>query len=271
MFSALSHNLAPWSVSKAKLASTCALAFRYRYIEHLPEQVTSPEARVGTAAHEVLERVERGAALDASLGAVATRLELSAEERARLEALAGAIGRFLDTISAFRARGDVRQELCEERLGVDDELRPTGFLAPDVFFRGAVDLAFVLGDGRVALIDHKSSRKKDLKWHASQLKGYAVLAFAHFPELRKVCSGIHFLGDGELVWGRGLSADEIRKSVRDWFVAWIDDAAIRGSQPDPKPQVSAFCDYCGYRPVCPAHGIEVKADGLVQLRTRRHT
>ncbi len=61
MFSELSRSLSPWSVSKAKLASTCALAFRYRYIEHLPEQVTSPETRVGTAAHEVLERVERGA------------------------------------------------------------------------------------------------------------------------------------------------------------------------------------------------------------------
>ncbi len=267
-FSEAARTLAPWSVSKAKLVKTCPLAWKFKYVDHVTEH-PGPKTRVGLGAHAVLESMERGASAETALEQAHRTLELTSEERAGLEPLLEGILRFIETLSRFRAKSAIDRELCEERLGLDENLEPTGFSASDVFFRGAWDLGFVLADGRVAIVDHKASRTKDLKWHAEQLRAYAIMALAHFPSLRKVWPAIHFVASGEIVWGRPTNADEIRSSLRAWFVSWINDAAERASKPDPQPVVSRFCEHCGYRPRCPAHTMEAAGERLVALSTRQ--
>ena len=267
-FTEATHALAPWSVSKAKLVRTCPLAFHYKYREKRPEP-PSLITRVGVGAHAVLEHVERGEPVPDALAHAVAEHGLSEPEIAGMQRFLGGIERFADTLVRFRADTPIHRELCEEKLGLRADLVPTKFFADDVFFRGAWDLGFVLADQRVALIDHKTARKKALRWYAEQLRCYAIMALAHFPALRKVCSAVHFIGDAEVVWAPAHSAEEIRDRLRAWFVGWLNDSADRASRPDPQPVVSKFCSFCGYRPICPAHTLEVAGERLVALSTRR--
>lgn len=268
MFSAQALALAPWSVTKAKLTKTCPLAWKYKYRDRLPEHPTLV-TRVGVGAHGVLERLERGEPMDRAIEGASEEHHLSAEERAGMQRFIAGMRAFMETLARFRAHSAITRELCEAKLGLTAGLEPTEFFARDAFFRGALDLCFVLSDNRVAIVDHKTGKKSDLKWHAAQLRSYAVMALAHFPRLRKVWPAIHFVGDAEVVWGRPTLAEEIRDGVRAWFIAWINEAAERANEPDPRPVVSRFCDFCSYRPICPAHTMEAAGERLVALSTRR--
>ncbi len=267
-FSEAARALAPWSVSKAKLAKTCPLAWKLKYRDHLPEVTTLP-TRVGTAAHSVLEHVERGETIEAALEAARLEHDLSSDELTGMIPFLAGIRRFAETIAEFRARTAIARELCEERLGLDENLEPAGFSDDATFFRGALDLGFVLEDGRIAIVDHKTSKKKDLKWHSEQLRSYAILALAHFQDLRKVWPAIHFVGAAEVVWAPPATAEQIRGAMRTWFVRWINQAAELARTADPQPVVSRFCDHCGYRPQCPAHTMEAAGERLVQISTGR--
>lgn len=264
--------LAPWSVSKAKLVRTCPLAWKLKYVDGLPDATSDVITRVGVAVHAVLERTTRGDAIEPALTAVSGELALTSGELAGLRRFLPGIAAFGRTLAAFRSASAIRHELCEQRIGVTADLRPTNFRAPDAFFRGTWDLGFVLADGTVAVIDHKTGRKGDLRWHAAQLRAYAVLAQAVFPALERVWPGIHFVGEAEVLWDSPGPAEHIRTTLRTWFIDWINEAAVRAAAAaeDAAPVVSRFCDFCGHRPVCPAHNpTELVAERLVALRTRR--
>lgn len=266
-FSAEALALAPWSVSKASLARTCPLAFHFKYRLRLRE-APSAVTRVGLAAHAVLERMERGADLAPTLAVVSRELGLATAELQALRALVPGIEGFCETLERFRSAGRIAREMCEERLGLSADLQPKAFSGAGVFFRGTWDLALSLVDGRCLLIDHKSGKKKDLRYFADQLRAYAVLGLAHFPELRRAWPAIHFIPAAEVVWGTPLSADEIRGPVTDWFVGWINDAARCASEPDPRPVVSGFCNICSFRDRCPAHAPPGRPERLVPLQVR---
>jgi hypothetical protein len=268
MFSPAARALGPWSVSKAKLVKTCPLAWKWKYVDKLPER-PSLVTRVGIGAHAVLERMERGEPMEVARAGADREHGLSPEERAGVDRLLGGIEAFMETLRRLRERTAIKQELCEAKLGLTAELEPTEFFASNVFFRGAWDLALVFADRRAAIVDHKTSRRKDLKWHAEQLRSYAVMALAYYPELRAVWPAIHFLGDAEVVWASPAYAADIRGGMRAWFIAWINEAAERASAPDPQPVVSKFCSFCGYAEICPAHTMEAAGDRLVTLSTRR--
>lgn len=268
MFSPAARELGPWSVSKAKLAGTCMLAWSWKYRAKIPER-PSAVTRIGVGAHTVLERMERGDGAETALAAADKAHALTPEERAGVERLIGSMQSFMETLQSFRARTAITAELFEAKLGLSADLEPTEFFAADVFFRGAWDAAFVLASGTAAILDHKSSVRKDLKWHAAQLRSYAVMALAHYPELRRVWPAIHFLGDAEVVWGAPALAEDIRGGMRAWFIAWINEAAEKASQPDPQPTVSKFCGVCGYLDRCPAHSLEAAGERLITLSTRR--
>ncbi len=269
-FSTQALELAPWSVTKAKLVRSCPLAWKYKYRDHLPEDMPGLVTRVGRGAHSILERTTRGEALDAAIDAAKAEHGFSAEEMAGIARFLEGIRAFGATLARFRATTPIRRELCEEKVGLTAALEPAPFFGNNVFFRGAWDLGFLLEDLSAAVIDHKTGRKGDIKWHSAQLRAYALMALCHYPELKKVWLGIHFIGDAELVWAKPSSADVIRGQVRSWFVGWINDAAERASFPDPQPVVSRFCDFCSYRPICPAHNsIEAATERLVQLSAKR--
>jgi putative RecB family exonuclease len=243
--------LAPWSPSKIASARRCPLEFHLRYVDRVPEPEVSAEARVGKAIHRVLEETIGRVPL-AEAAAAAERGLLSDAERERLRGLLPGCERFVARLGEFRARRHIHAEWVEHRLAVRADLRPTGFLARDGFFRGTWDAAFLYDAATLAVIDHKTGAARRAE-HRDQLEGYATLAVAHLEQVRRLWLGVHYVGDAadELDWGEPWEADDVRAVAAPRLVAGID-AAAEGVADTREPRPGSFCAVCSYRSLCPA-------------------
>jgi RecB family exonuclease len=250
---ALSH--APWSSSKIQTALRCPRLFHYRYVEKLAEPEVMPEARIGKAVHDALERALGGTPIPASVAA-ARELLPEGLERARFDHLTEGIPRFLGRIEEFRRRRRVGRELVEFTLAMRENLTSTQFYAGDVLFRGVFDIGFIYDDGNLAVIDHKTGARAPHLHIAEQLEGYAVLAAAWFRSIRRVWLGVHWVADAEVDWERPLSASEIHQDLVPRVLANIEAAALTVDD-GPRANPGVWCERCNYRSVCPS-GIEFR-------------
>lgn len=102
------------------------------------------------------------------------------------------------------------EKLCEYRMGLTYRLQPCDFFAKDVWWRGIADL-IVLQPDRAWIVDYKtgkSSKYADTK----QLELMALSVFKHFPQVKKVKTGLLFVVANDFV-----KADF---HARDEFVMW---------------------------------------------------
>jgi CRISPR/Cas system-associated exonuclease Cas4 (RecB family) len=253
---ALQH--APWSVSKVHCALRCPLEFHLRYVDRRKEPEVAPETRLGKAVHAALEAVLRRTPIAEALAAGRAAL-LSDEERARFDELSGPIARFGERIESFKARRRVRSELIEHRLAVTFDLSPTDFVSPQAFFRGVWDAGYLFDDGVLAVVDHKSGVRRPGADYAEQLGGYATLAAAHLPHVRRVWLGVHFVAEAALEWSPPVELAEIRAAVAPRLLEVIEEAAR--AVKDRAARVSTWCMRCSYRSICPA----MRAAALAEL------
>jgi CRISPR/Cas system-associated exonuclease Cas4 (RecB family) len=244
---ALRH--APWSLSKVKCALRCALEFRYRYVDRIPEPTVEPDARVGKAIHAALEGVLGRAAVEEVLHKNRQEL-LDDDERDRYDALAAAVRKFVERIAAFRARRRIQKELVEHMVAVDADLKATPFVAKDAFFRGVWDAGFVYDDGNLAVVDHKTGVRRELADYSDQLDGYAILAAANLAHVKKVWLGVHFVADAAMEWTEPVALDDVKGAVALRVVGQIEAAAgaVNGGF---APRPSWYCRRCAYRSICP--------------------
>ena len=81
--------------------------------------------------------------------------------------------------------------LCEYKMGLTEDLQPCDFFAPNVWWRGMVDLLIL--DGEVArIVDYKTSKSTKYA-DTGQLELMALAVFKHFPDIRKVKAGLLFV------------------------------------------------------------------------------
>lgn len=82
-------------------------------------------------------------------------------------------------------------KLCEYRMGLTRNLNPCGFFDKEVWYRGVADL-IVLHEDRAWVVDYKtgkSSKYADTK----QLELMSLAIFKHFPQIKKVKTGLLFV------------------------------------------------------------------------------
>lgn len=252
--SALRH--APWSASKVKCALRCPQEFHFKYVERVPESFVEPDARIGKAVHAALEAAldgVEGAPPEARVEAALTEARkalLGGEEEARYDALAGGVRAFARRLEGLWAKRRISGVFVEHKLAVTSDLEPTGFLMPDAFYRGVIDLGFRYGES-LAVIDHKTGLRHGLDFFTDQLDGYAFLSLANMSATKRIWLGVHFVGDAALDWSQPLDAEVVRKDVTPRVLAQIEDAAgaLAGG---PVPRTSGWCIRCPYRSICPA-------------------
>jgi hypothetical protein len=131
---------------------------------------------------------------------------------------------------------------CELRLGVTEDLKPTGFLSENTWWRGIADLVVINQDKGVAYsVDYKTgknSRYADTK----QLDLVATGLFAKFPEIKKIKSALLFVVTKELIRTEHKAEDVekyMEKPRQD--VARIQAALDNGVW---NPKESALCRFC---------------------------
>jgi RecB family exonuclease len=102
------------------------------------------------------------------------------------------------------------KKFFEHKMALDAEKQPCEFDDKDYWVRGIVDFMVIADDGTAFIVDYKTGSNKypDPK----QLQLMALLAFVHFPEIRRVKAGLLFVAhntflpydyereDNELLW-----------------------------------------------------------------------
>lgn len=82
--------------------------------------------------------------------------------------------------------------LVEQQLALNTKAQPCDWFAEDAWCRGIVDVLILYGKNAM-VIDHKTGKPKP---DSKQLKLFALLVFAHYPEVQYCGTEFQWLKDG---------------------------------------------------------------------------
>ncbi len=248
------YALSPSSISSFK---ECPLAFRFSYLDRLPEPATVWTAK-GTLVHLALQflmdRPPHDRTLDAGFADLDrarvalvsdeefSSLELSDEERAAFDEDAEElVRRYFELEDPTRVQPIGLELRLEARVG-------------GARVRGVIDRLDLAEDGELVVSDYKTGRVPSELFEAKSLAGvhmYAALCEQTFGR-RPARVQLLYLSKPEMIIAepsdqsnRGLS----RRTAALW--AAIETACSRD---DFRARPSRLCDFCTFKPYCPAHG-----------------
>ncbi len=258
-------SLSPSSTSAFK---NCPLAFRFSYVDRLPEP-PSPAASKGTLVHRALERLlDRPAAertratahvdLAAARADLAddpdfTGLDLTPDELDRFHADAATlIDRYFELEDPRTVRPIGLELKLEARVG-------------SVRLRGVIDRLELDADGELVVTDYKTGSVPSEYHEAKSLSGvhaYALMCERVFGR-RPARVQLYYLSRPEAIIAtpteQSVTGVE-RKTVALW--AAIQQACTRE---DFRPHPGPLCDYCTFKSYCPSFGGDPAR--AVELRT----
>lgn len=235
----------------------CPLAFRFSYLERLP-QPPSPAACKGTLVHRALERLmlrppERRTLtaaledLDAARADLADdpelqALELGDKERQAFEAGAASLVERYFELEDPRSVRPIGLE-----LGLSVEIG-------SVKLRGVIDRLELDEHGELVITDYKTGsvpREQHEQRRLTAVHLYALMVERTLGR-RPVRVQLLYLSKPEAIIARP-SEQSVQGAARKAGALWsaIVQACVRA---DFRPRPSALCDWCAYRPYCPAWG-----------------
>ena len=265
---ALPYALSPSSISAFK---ECPLAFKFAYVDRLPEPPSAWTAK-GTLVHlalqYLLDRPPDDRTVDAALADLDrarvsladdpefAALELDDEQRAAFDR---------DAESLVRRYFDLEDPRTVHPIGL--ELRLEAQVA-GVRIRGVID-RLDLVDGELVVTDYKTGAVPSEYYEAKSLAGvhmYALLCEQNFGQ-RPHHVQLLYLSKPEAIIARPSDQSShglTRRTVALWTA--IEQACARD---DFRPRTSRLCDFCTFKPYCPAHGgdptsaVELRGPGTV--------
>jgi len=248
----------PWSPSKASLASTCALAFNYRYVDKKPSGPKGSPGKIGVTVHRAQELLLLGTAVKDSLDKAIEESddELTHKEKEQVRTFAQAILDFDKRIKKFKDKYPVKQVLLESKWAVTANYEPCDFFDDRGVVRGIVDMGLVLESGHVIIIDHKTGRVRPAAYYKTQLQFYTVMALAHFPDLKGVQCALHYVAHSKLEWSNPVKPSYIRGVLQPWLIDYLNKKSERADTLE--ASIGKHCDWCDFRSICTVRGPNVK-------------
>jgi putative RecB family exonuclease len=251
---AMPYSLSPSSISAFK---ECPLAFRFSYLERLPEPPT-PWASKGTLVHRALEllmcRPADDRTVDAALADLDraraeladdpefSGLELSDEDRARFDADADAL---------VRRYFELEDPTTVHPIGLELKLQAE---FRGVRLRGIIDRLELDAGGELVITDYKTGGVPSERFEAKSLGGVHIYALLCEQMLGKRPARVQLL---YLQRPEAIIATPTDQSIvgveRRTGALWnaIETACSRD---DFRPHPSRLCDFCAFRSYCPAFG-----------------
>jgi putative RecB family exonuclease len=253
------------SPSRAGDFKTCALKYRFRVLDRLPEEPSAAAAR-GSLVHKVLEDLfdlpaaertpERAAGMVADTWAAVREAEPRA---ARLfaddnrETVGAREAAWLDScrevlLRYFELEDPRRLEPAEREVYVE------ALLGSRLLLRGVVDRVDVAPDGAVRVIDYKTGRSPAPGHEAGalfQMRFYALVLWRTRGEIPALLR-LLYLGDGTTVSYVPDEAD-LRATERQLEALW-QAVALAHETGEWLPRAGNHCGWCDFQPHCPAFG-----------------
>lgn len=252
------------SPSRAGDFKSCALMYRLRVVDRLPE-IPSVDALRGTLVHKVLEGLFDLPAEDRTPEAAASLLPAAWDAVLEVEPAAAAL--FAQDAVGLVPDWPGWLESCRTVLGRYFELEDPRRLEPAerevyveallesrLLLRGIVDRVDVAADGAVRVVDYKTGRAPGPGHEARalfQMRFYALVLWRTRGVVPAMLRLI-YLGDGETVSYRP-DEDDLRATERQLEALW---SAIRLAHETGEwlPQRGAQCSWCSFREHCPEFG-----------------
>lgn len=239
------HGRVRLSFSRIDTYRTCPRMFRYRYVDRLPGK-PAPALSFGTSIHEALERF-----YDRKLPEEPTEEEL-------VEFLYDAWDtsgfREVDRTEQTRWYRQGQQVLRRYHRRVTGSYQLP--VATEAWFELPFDNAVVVGsidrvdddDGVLRVVDYKTNKRvkdRDRVKRSLQLSIYALACQHLYGELPGTVALDFVVAGREIVVDVDeLDLDAARRAVHDTA------EAVRAQRFEPTPM--RLCDWCDFRPVCPA-------------------
>jgi putative RecB family exonuclease len=249
----------PWSLSPSACSSfkECPLAFRFSYLERLPEP-PSPWTTKGTLVHRALELLLDRPPDERTIDAALFDLD-----RARVELAAHPDFTELILTDEEWAQFHADSVLLVQRyFALEDPrtVRPIGLelkLEADlgkVRLRGVIDRLELDEHGELVVTDYKTGSVPSEFWEAKSLSGvhmYALLCERTFGK-RPVRVQLLYLTKPEAIIA--TPSDQSIVGVERKTVAMWSAIATACERDDFRPHPGRLCDFCTFKPYCPAHG-----------------
>ncbi len=253
-------NMPIYSNSKLRTFESCPLQFKFRYVDDIRTDIESVEAFAGKRVHETLDWLYR----QVRDCAVPTMEALAAEYQRLWETQWHRlvhIQRKKSLPEDYARRGRRCLETyyrgnwpfdADHTLGLEVEV--VYALDDDVLLRGFVDRVSRGRQGELVIHDYKTSSylpRRSEVMSDLQLAIYQLGAAERWPNARAVHLVWHFLAFGRRITVQLNRAIEGKRRVLAQRVQAAEAAIARGEFP---PRESKLCDWCAYRPICPAQG-----------------
>jgi len=255
------EHLRPWSFSKVQKAKKCQYEFFFRYVEKLEPKEKADFLILGSGVHYVLENalnrvLKEGKPLRKEL------LFEYAEDFKKEEPLAdvNSIKNFFPNIVKF-VNGQLRRientsfVASEIELAVDSSFSTVDYSSRNVFLRGKLDFLFS-NDDTLYIIDHKTNRSWEFNNKIkTQLRWYALLASAKFPQFNRFALEVHNVRYGTIKRIIFTKRDlEVFKAKLIPLIEVIERDFIGKGFSELQPEPNEFnCRWCEYRDVCPVY------------------
>jgi len=246
------------SPSRAGDFTTCALLFRFRSIDRLPEEPSAAAVR-GTLVHRALETLFDLPSAERTVAAAADLVTTAFDELERddPEAAAtmrtgtdGAVAIDAEPLLAgyFALEDPTRLEPHARELGV------SASLASGFEIRGFIDRVDRAPTGDIRIVDYKTGRSPGPGYESKamfQMRFYALTWWRMTGDVPRLLQ-LMYLGNREVLRYEP-DADDLSSTERK--VLALRDAISRAADAgsfDPSP--SRLCDWCSHRALCPAWG-----------------
>jgi len=235
--------------------TNCPQLYKYRAIDQLPEP-PSIDAERGKLIHAVLEDLFE---LPAQSRTFESALELLPKKwGAQLEGTPELAALVLDEKEWFdRAQSLLTKYFSLEKPSTfestDRELHPERDISDEIYLHGYVDRLDIAPTGEVRIVDYKTGKSPKPGWEEKalfQLRVYALLYWQNEGVLPRLLQLI-YLGDSKIVKSEPNEAQlESTEKILKNIGAEILTAIEQNDFPTKK---SRLCDWCFFKPICPAH------------------
>ena len=249
----------PQTLSPSSMGAftSCPLAFRFSYVQRLPEPPSAPASK-GTLVHRALERLLDRPADERTLDAALHDLDSATTELASHPEFSG-LELSEEELAGFRADAAA---LVHKYFEIEDPrtVTPIGLeikLAAHldkVVLRGIIDRLELDDNGDLVITDYKTGSTPSEKWEEKSLAGvhlYALLCEHNFGK-RPVKVQLMYLSKPELIIATPTEGSV--RGVASKSSAVMDAVKRACSKDDFRPRQSPLCNYCSFQEFCPQFG-----------------
>jgi len=206
----------PWSYSRKSTYDDCPAQYNYKYNEKLPSfRPPSAASSRGSDIHLMGEQYLRG------------ELKIYPPE--------------FQKVAGHLMMLKAKDAIPELKMAVNEKWEAVDWAAPEVYFRGIIDVQYEQEDGAVVHIeDFKTGKVYDS--HPKQMETYVAIVASHYPQAKTFLTRLIYIDQGVITPPKATNVERLRP------IRMMLDGAIKNAEEDTifPTRPGSSCKWCDY-------------------------